>query len=463
MRQKLQLKPGENKMGVMKEGPLLFNVAFPMVISMLMQACYNIVDSIFVAQINETALTAVSLAFPIQMLMIAVAIGTGVGLNSLVSRRLGERDFAGANQAATHGFCLLIISALVFVVFGFVLVRPFFSLFADDAQILDYGVEYLSICSIFGMGIFMQIYCERIIQSTGNAVYPMVIQLVGAIVNIILDPIMIFGYLGFPAMGVAGAAIATVVGQWIGMGLGFYFLFRKKHDVQIRFKGFRFDKTCIKNIYAVGAPSVVMNAMGSVMVFFMNMILIYFSTVAVAVFGIYFKLNSIVFMPVFGICNGAMSILAYNYGARRRDRLVRVWKLQILACFTLLFVGVCLFHLFPAWMLQCFDASPEMLELGVPALRWISTSFLLAGICIPCSTIFQAVGRGVYSMWMSLLRQLIVLLPVAYIFSHSFGLEAVWFAWPIAECVSLAYCIIMVRRMFKKIIDPLDRMAPVAG
>ena len=453
----LQNNPSmKNKMGVMPVGKLLITMSLPMVVSMFIQACYNIVDSIFVTRVSQNALTAVSLAFPIQMLMISVAVGTGVGMNSLISRRLGEKRFEAANAGATNGLFLLAISAAVFMLFGLTLAKPFFTLFTDDPEILGMGADYLRICTIFCFGVFLQIGCERIVQATGNTVYPMLMQLTGAVANIILDPILIFGYLGFPAMGVAGAAIATVAGQILAMLLSVYLVFRKKHDVSVNFKGFRPDKRSIQDIYAVGVPSIIMQSIGTVMTLGMNKILVAFTPIAVNVFGVYFKLNSFIFMPVFGLNNGAMSILGYNFGARNRKRMMDTWRLAAALAFSIMVIGTLVFQLFPEFLLELFDDEGVLLAIGVPALRIISYSFPTAALSIVCSTMFQAVGKGVYSLIMSLLRQIIIALPVAYILSKVSGLESVWWAFPIAEIISFAFCICLFVRLYQKMIKPLD-------
>lgn len=451
----------ENKMGVRPVGRLLISMSLPMMISMFIQGCYNIVDSIYVSQISETALTAVSLAFPMQMLMISVAVGTSVGMNSLISRRLGEKNYEAANAGASNGLFLLTISALVFILFGLTLVRPFFSLFTEDAVLMEMGVSYLSICSIFCFGIFMQCGCERVIQSTGNTIYPMLMQLTGAVINIVMDPVLIFGRWGFPAMGIQGAALATVLGQTIAMFLSFYLLFFRKHEVKVSFKGFRPNKEIIKNIYTVGVPSIIMQSIGSVTNVCMNKILIAFTSTAVSVLGVYFKLNSFAFMPVFAMSAGAMSIMGYNFGARNRKRLIDTLKYLILFVYCIMMVGFVLFQLIPDKMLLLFNASEDMLLIGVPALRTISYSFFGAAFCISVSTLFQAVGNGMYSLWMSLLRQILCLLPVAYLFSALWGLSAVWWCFPIAEVMSVAACILMFRSLSKKKIAPLDDPLPV--
>lgn len=451
-----------NKMGVMPVGKLLITMSLPTIISMLTQACYNIVDSIFVARVSEDAFTALSLAFPVQMLMVSVSVGTGVGMNSLISRRLGEKRFEAANAGATNGLFLLAMSAVAFMLFGLTAAGPFFGLFTDDPDILAAGAAYLRICTIFCFGVFMQVGCERILQATGNTIYPMIMQLTGAIANIILDPIFIFGYLGFPAMGVAGAAIATVAGQFLAMGLSFYLLFTKKHEVKVSFRGFRPDARAIRDIYAVGVPSIIMQSIGTVMTFGMNKILVAFTPLAVNVFGAYFKLNSFIFMPVFGLNNGAMSIMGYNFGARNRKRLMATWRFDAAIAFCIMTCGTLIFQLFPDFLLSFFDASPAMLEIGIPALRIISLSFPVAAICISCSIVFQAVGRGLYSMIMSLLRQIIIILPVAYAFSRLFGLSAVWWSFPISEAASLVFCVLVLLRLYRRMILPLDEPLPEA-
>jgi putative MATE family efflux protein len=445
-----------NKMGVMPVGKLLIGMSTPVMLSMFIQACYNIVDSIFVARVSENALTAVSLAFPLQMLMISMAVGTGVGMNSLISRRLGERRFEEANMGASNGLFLLAISALLFAIVGLTLTRPYFKLFTDDPEILSLGTTYLTICLTYGFGVFMQIGCERILQSTGNTLYPMLMQLSGAVTNIILDPILIFGYFGFPAMGVAGAAIATVAGQMLGMLFSFCLVFLKKHDVKLSFKRFRPHLGTIRDIYAVGLPSIVMQTIGTAMVFGLNKILILFTPTAVSVLGIYFKMNSFLFLPVFALNGASLSILAYNYGARQKKRVVDTLKAAITYGLCIMGIGVLLFQLFSREMLLLFDASPDMLRIGEPALRIISFSFPGAAIGIACSTLFQAMGRGTLSMLMSLTRQLLAILPIAYVFAQVFGLSAVWYAFPAAEIISAVLCAVLLVSVYRTKIRSLD-------
>lgn len=426
----------ENKMGTKPVFPLIISMSFPAMLSMTVQALYNIVDSYFVAQISENALTAVSLVFPIQNLLIAVAVGTAVGLNSLISRRLGEERQEDADSAATHGIILGVFNWILFVIIGILFSKPFIQSFTNVSEIVEMGTQYMSIVCIFSFGVFIEINIEKTLQATGNMIYPMVFQLIGAVTNIILDPLFIFGMCGIPKMGVAGAAIATVIGQTLAMIVSSYVIFTKEHKVKITFNHFRFNKNTVKNIYAVGFPAIVMEAIGTVMVVGMNAILISFTKTAVAVFGVYFKLQSFVFMPVFGLMQGIMPIIGYNFGARKRDRLMRTIKIGTVISLIIMGIGMAIFLILPDKLLLIFSASDKMLEIGVPALRTICLCFIPAAIGISFSTVFQAVGHGVKSLIISLLRQLIVLLPSAFILSK-ISLPAVWYAFPIAEIVSL--------------------------
>ena len=439
----------ENKMGVMPIPKLLVQMSLPIVISMLIQALYNIVDSAFVAQINENALTAVSLAFPVQNLMIAVASGTAVGINALLSRSLGEKEFGRANAAAHNGIFLALVSTAVTAVLGFVLAGPFFAMQTSDPEIYAYGVTYMRYCTVLSLGIFMEITMERILQATGRTIFTMLSQGTGAITNIILDPILIFGLFGAPKMGVAGAALATVIGQFLAMFLALFFNVKYNKDLNLSMKGFRPSGDIIKRIYAVGVPSIVMQSIGSVLTFGMNKILMAFSSTATAVFGVYFKLNSFIFMPIFGLNNGLVPIVAYNYGARRRKRITEAIRLSVILAEAVMFIGIALFWLIPDKLLGIFNASAQMLEIGVPALRIISLSFIFAGFCIVITSVFQALGSAVYSMITSLARQLLVILPVAYLLSHLFGLAAVWWAIPIAEIVSLLLTTLFFIRLYR--------------
>ena len=449
----------ENKMGTMPIGKLLFNMSLPMMISMLVQALYNIVDSIFVSKLSENALTAVSLAFPLQTLLIAVATGTGVGMNALLSRFLGERKFKEVNKIAANAAFLYLLSYIVFFILGFTIVKPFYAsqIKGADVEIMDMGIDYLRTVMIFSFGLFTQIYFERLLTSTGKTIFSMTSQLCGAVTNIILDPIMIFGLLGCPKMGVTGAAAATVIGQCVAAVVAFTCNHKFNHEIKLSFKGFRPNGKIIGTIYAIGIPSIIMQSIGSVMTYSMNRILITFSSTATAVFGVYFKLQSFFFMPLFGLNNGITPIIAYNYGAQNRKRMTKTIKLSLITAFCLTFVGFVCFEGIPQVLLGMFNASKDMLKIGVPALRIIGIHYLIAWFCIICGTIFQALGKAVFSMIVSIMRQLVVLIPAAYILSKLGGLHAVWWSFPIAEIVSLAvsltFLIIVNRNIISKIPD----------
>lgn len=445
----------ENKMGVMPINKLLLSMSLPIMISMLVQALYNVVDSIFVARINENALTAVSLAFPIQSLMIALGAGTAVGVNAVLSKALGEREYEKVNKTAENAIFLVWVCYLVFLVVGIFATVPFYASQTDNAQILAYGKEYLTIVCICSFGLFNQMIFERLLQSTGRTFYTMITQGTGAIINIILDPILIFGLLGMPQMGVAGAAVATVVGQCTAGVLAIVFNLKANHDVHIQMKGFRPDKKIIKQIYAVGIPSIIMQAIGSVMVYGMNRILIAFTATATAVFGVYFKLQSFIFMPVFGLNNGMVPIVAYNYGAGHKHRLIQTVKLSILYAVGIMVVGLIILEVFTAELLGLFNASETMLAIGVPALRIISLSFVFAGFCIVAGSVFQALGNGVYSMIVSIARQLVVLLPVAYLLSKLGNVNYVWWAIPVAEIVSLSFSAFFLMKINRDVISKI--------
>lgn len=445
----------ENKMGTMPINKLLVSMSLPMIASMLVQALYNIVDSIFVAQISENALTAVSLAFPVQSLMIAVAVGTCVGINALLSRSLGEKKFKDANLTAENGIFLAILSYLFFAILGLVGSRLFFQSQTNNAEIIEYGTQYLSICLVFSFGLFLEMTIERIMQSTGRTIYCMVTQGIGAIINIILDPIMIFGLLGFPAMGIRGAAIATVTGQIVAMILAFIINHKKNADIRMSLREFRPNANIIKRIYAVGVPSIVMQSIMSVMTLGMNRILITFSETAVSVLGIYFKLQSFVFMPIFGLNNAMIPIIAYNYGSRSKKRIMDTFKLSTIIAVSIMCIGFAIFMIFPTQLLIMFNASENMLTVGVPALRIISTSFLLAGYNIIVSSVFQAMGNGLYSLVTAVARQLLCILPLAYLFASIAGLHAVWYSFPMAELISFVITTYLFRRIYKNKIKPL--------
>ena len=445
----------ENKMGVLPVPKLLFQMSLPMILSMLVQALYNIVDSIFVAQINENALTAVSLVFPVQNLLIAIAVGTGVGVNSVLSRSLGAKEFRTANACAQHGIFLAFISGILFAIAGNLLAVPFFNIQTSDVQIKEYGVTYMTIISTLCVAVYLQVMFERLLQSTGRTFFPMISQGVGAIINIIMDPILIFGLLGFPKLGVAGAAIATVFGQACACVLGLFFNIKVNKDISIDMRHFRPDKKIIASIYEVGIPSIVMQAIGSLMTFGMNKILIQFTSTATAVFGVYFKLNSFIFMPVFGLNNGMVPIVAYNYGARNKKRITQTIHLSIISAVVIMLCGLALFMIFPENLLRMFNASDAMLEIGVPALRIICLSFIFAGFCIVVGSVFQALGNGIYSLIVSAARQLLVILPVAAFLAKVGGLSAVWWAIPIAEIASVTFSSYFYRKIYKEKIAPL--------
>lgn len=447
----------ENKMGTMPIAKLLFNMSLPMMISMLVQALYNIVDSIFVAKLSENALTAVSLAFPLQTLLIAVATGTGVGMNALLSKSLGEHNYKKANKIASNAAFLYVCSYIVFLILGFTIVKPFYKsqMGNADAQIMEYGIEYLSTVMIFSFGLLAQIFFERLLTSTGRTIFSMTSQLCGAITNIILDPIMIFGLLGCPRMGVTGAAVATVIGQCVAAIVAGTCNHKFNHEIKLDFHRFRPDAHIIGTIYAIGVPSIIMQSIGSVMTYSMNRILIDFSSTATAVFGVYFKLQSFFFMPVFGLNNGITPIIAYNYGAQNRKRMLKTIKLSLITAFSLTFIGFLCFEGIPQVLLGMFNASDDMLRIGIPALRIIGIHYLIAWFCIICGTVFQALGKAVFSMLVSIMRQLVVLIPAAFILSKLGGLHAVWWAFPIAELISLTFSLIFFIRINKTIISKI--------
>lgn len=447
--------PNENKMGVMPVNKLLLSMAVPMMISMLVQALYNVVDSVFVSRISENALTAVSLAFPMQNLLISFAVGFGVGINALMSRALGEKDPAHASRIAVSGMVLEATSYFVFLVLGLFFTEIFMraqissEVPAEDAEeIIRYGVDYLQIVLIFSFGVFAEITFERILQSTGRTALSMITQLIGAILNIIFDPILIFGLLGFPALGIAGAAWATVGGQIIAAIVAFFI--NKHKNVEINLVGARPSWVSIAAISRISIPSIVMSSISSVMTFFMNRILTTFVSTAATVFGAYFKLQSFVFMPVFGLNNGMVPIIGYNYGARKPERIHKTIKLSVVYATAIMAVGFVTFQLVPDKLLLFFDASENMLSIGIPALRIISTCFLLAGINVICSSACQAFGFGMYSLYISAARQLLVLVPVAYLMSLTGKLGNVWLSFPIAELIAIAICVPMLLHVLKK-------------
>lgn len=454
----------ENKMGVMPVGRLILNMSLPMILSMLVQALYNIVDSVYVSRVSEAALTAVSLSFPAQNLMIGLATGTGVGVNALLSRALGAKDSDRANRVAENGVFLALVGYAVFLIFGLFASRAFIAAQTSQPEIIQYGEDYLSVVCCLSFGLFGQVMFERLMQATGRTIYTMYTQGVGAIINIILDPIFIFNF----GMGVKGAAIATVIGQIVAFILAAVINHHKNHDVKLKLREFRPSGEIIGHIYSIGFPSVIMMAIGSVMTFLMNKILILYTTgkeTSATVFGVYFKLNSFVFMPVFGLNNGVIPIIGYNYGARNRLRMLQTVKYALLFAFGFMLVGTVIFLAFPNVLLNLFDATEMMLVIGVPALRIIASTFIVAGVCIALGSVFQALGYGIYSMLVSLARQLLVLLPAAWILAQlgqSVGNDnLVWLSFPIAELVSLAVTLLLFGRLYRKVIRELPDGAPV--
>lgn len=451
--------PSENKMGTMPIGKLLASMSIPMMISMLVQALYNVVDSIFVSAYSTEGLTAVSLAFPLQSLMIAMGAGTAVGINALLSRSLGEKNFKAANTAANTGVFLSICSFILFSVIGLTLAEPFFALqdFSNTAGTYDvalikkYGVEYVNICLGASVGIFMQFCFERLLQSTGKTSLAMVTQLIGAIINIIFDPLLIFGYGIFPEMGVAGAALATVLGQVVAAIAAIILNITKNKEISISIKGILHpDFQTVKTIYKVGFPSIVMQSIGSVMTFLLNLILGSITIVATTVFGIYFKLQSFIFMPVFGLNNGMIPIVSYNYGAKNAQRVKKTVKLAITVAVLIMLFGLTVFETVPHVLLSFFKADAATLQIGIPALRIIAIPFIFAGFCIIAGSVCQAIGNPFYSLIVSVCRQLVVLIPVAWLLSFTGNITLVWFAFPIAEIMSLILSIIFLKKTMRR-------------
>ena len=447
----------ENKMGTMPLGKLLINMAVPMVLAMLVQALYNVVDSLYVSRISESAVTALSLAFPVQNIQIGFATGIGVGVNSVLSKSLGESNRENANRTAGNGMVLVGIVAVVFILFGAFATRPFFAVQSSVQETVDGGVDYLSICCIFSLGIFVEVLGERLLQASGRTAYTLVTQGTGAVANILLDPVFIFGFepLGIPAMGLAGAAIATVIGQWLAGILAIIFNLKCNPDVQFGLKYFKVKKETMKPILTVGIPSVIMVAIGSVMNFSMNQILQGFSETATSVFGIYFKLQSFFFMPLFALNNATISIMAFNYGARDPKRIMGTLKRAVVTAITVMILGLLAFQLLPDMLLGMFNPSDEFLRIGRQALRTISWAFPMAAIGISVSASFQALGDGIYSTITSLCRQMLVLLPAAYLLSLSGEVTRVWWAYPIAEVVSTVVVLLLFSRIYKQKIKPL--------
>ena len=446
----------ENKMGVMPVKKLVINMSLPMMISMLVQALYNIVDSIFVSRVSEGALTAVTLAFPMQNLMIAIASGTGVGINALLSRSLGEQKFERADKAANTGIFLIFLSYVAFALIGFFFSKPFIAMQTQVEEIRQYGETYLGIVTVLSIGIFFQMTFERLLQSTGRTIYSMASQMSGAIINIIFDPILIFGKFGFPKLGVAGAAYATVLGQVIAACVGLICNIKKNEEIHLSVRSILHpDKWIVRRIYEVAIPSILMMSIGSLMTFFMNLILKPFEATAQAVFGAYFKLQSFFFMPVFGLNSGLIPILAYNYGARKKQRINETLSFSVKLALGIMLVGTFIFEFFPNWVLSFFDASDELLRIGVPALRIIGLTFPIAAVCIVLGSVFQAFSRSVNSLVVSIGRQLVVLVPAAWLLSRTGRVEYVWWASPIAEIVSLIISVFLFWRLYKELIAPM--------
>ena len=445
----------ENKMGVMPVGKLLVNMALPMIISMLVQALYNVVDSIYVSRISESAVTALSLAFPVQNMQIGFAVGIGVGINALLSKSLGEGDQEAANRTAGNGMILMFIVTAVFMLFGVFGVRPFYEIQSNVAETVEGGIAYTRICCVFVLGSFMQIYSERLLQSTGRTVLSMVSQATGAIINIILDPVFIFGWFGLPAMGMAGAAIATVIGQWAAALLGLYLNEKYNPEIQFGRRYAKLDGKIVKAILTVGVPSIIMNSIGSVMNFSMNQILQGFTETATSVFGIYFKIQSFFFMPLFGLNGATISIIAFNYGARKPERLIKTLKLSCTAGLALMVTGFLVFQFAPDLLLGMFNPSEEFLVMGRSCLRTISWSFPVAAVCIILSASFQALGNGIYATITSICRQMVVLLPAAYLLSLTGNVNLVWLAYPIAEIASGTATVFFFIRIYRQKIKPL--------
>lgn len=447
----------ENKMGTMPVPKLLITMSLPMVISMFVQAMYNLIDSIFVAQINQDALTAVNMSFPMQSLMIAFQTGLGVGMNAVVSRLLGEKKPQEAGRAAVHGLILTLVNYIIFLSVGLTLMPLFFNAQSKSPAVVDYGIEYLTVICCFSFGLFFQICFERFLQATGKTVYSMIMQGVGAFINIFLDPVFIFGVetFGIPAMGVRGAAIATVTGQCISCAIGAFLHFKLNHDLKLEFKGFKLDRAMVKKIYAVGIPSIVMSALMSVMTYCMNIILKGYEEAAATAFGVYFKLQSFVVMPVFGMNNGIVPIIAYNYGARKGERIVSTIKLGVIYATATMLIGLALFQLLPEFFLSFFNPDEELIRLGIPALRTLSFSFIFVGGSIVMTSAFQALGNGVWSLFVFIVRLLVPALPLAAVFGMIGGTSAIWIALPVSDLCGLILSAVLMRKMYRRTIKPM--------
>ena len=449
------LNENENKMGVLPINKLIWSMSLPAMISMFINALYNIVDSMFVARISESALAAVTLVFPIQMLIVSVGVGTGVGINSLIARRLGAKRQDEANSAADHGYILGIFSWVIFAIFGLFFSKPFIGMFTQDTYILENASLYMTIVTSMSLFAFVTVVTEKVLQATGNMLFPMIFNILGAVVNVILDPILIFGWFGFPKMGVSGAAIATIIGQFCAMAIALFMLLHYDHHVKISYSNFKLKWKTVKDIYFVGIPTIIMLSIGSVMTTFLNGILIKFSATAVAVLGVYFRLNSFIFMPVFGLNQGTLPIIGFNYGAKSKDRMMATYKGALKIAIVVMAIGTAIFWIFTKQLFTLFNATPEMLEIGIPALRIISICFVSAAYSIITTGMFQALAHGFLSMMVALLRQLILVVPLTYFLTLKFGLEAAWYSFPIAEVGSTIITIIFFRYIYNKEIKPL--------
>lgn len=441
----------ENKLGIDPIGKLLFTVSFPIIISMLIQALYNMVDSYYIGKISEEAFTAVSIAFPLQNIMVGIAVGTGVGTNSLLSRSLGEKNFDKANLSAENGIFLSILYGIILLILSFVLPRYYYISQNVSQEIVNYGVEYLSTIMAFSMGVFIQINCERLLQSTGRSILTMFTQGIGALINIIFDPIFIFGYFGFPAMGVKGAAIATVVGQIIGALFGIYFNFKLNKDIQI--KKIRPRLQIIKKIYEVGLPSIVMISVTSTTIYFLNKILSIYSTSAIAALGAYYKIQSFIFLPIFGLTNGMVPIIAYNYGAENKKRIIKTIKLTMIVGTIMMILGTAILWIFPEELLDIFSASDAMKEVGITMLRIIALCFIFAGISIMGGSVFQALGNGILTLIDAVIRNIIIILPYTYIVSRIAPIEYVWWSYLLSETSSIIFVSYFMKNFAMKRID----------
>lgn len=434
-----------NKMESMPIGKLLFSMSGPIVLSMVIQALYNIVDSMFVARYSQSALDAVSLCYPIQMIIVAVSCGAAVAVQALLARYLGSKEYDKASSVASHGLFIALIWSIVFVLFGILGASIFISLFSNDSIVAIQAITYLRICTIFSFGVFVQINYERIMQASGNPIYNMIIQGIGAIINIILDPIFIFGYFGLPQMGIAGAAIATVIGQISGMLLGIVITNKKVKEIHCSLINFKLDKTLLKQMINIAVPAILMNSIMSLMTVFMNMILVTYSTIAVSVYSIYYKLQQFLFMAVNGLSYATIAIISYNYGAKNKERIQQCIKYSLITSILIMIIGFIVFQCFPTQLLYLFNANQQMLDIGISALKIISLSFIFGGINVQISAILQAIDGSKQSLFITLLRQLIIIIPLCYILSKQYGINVMWIAFPVTEFISFIIAVIFLR------------------